>query len=336
VIQLLAKHPHDEFAPGEIVKELGTGTRESILRILTRLAGSGKGSGPVERSHRGYYRYCSEKHPPILDEIALSGRIGIENLTLVKSVASFKYEACLFGDTGPKRTPDPKGETDTERTNGQTDTQTDTIRTREEESVRTVSVSTSSDGPPIQDKPSPRPGYPHLLPTGQEVQWWIYPNGTEMIIFVANGRPAFPIETVLLLMEGLKKDGLGGEWERVSLEWNIDSKRFTIAEPVSFQVTEKELLKFYQHGFMARLEGVDRRLISFEDTLLCLVEVYEKGHGRTALKEVTKMKKEVKELTDGMRLMQNVHRSLSNRVWALEPKSRRQRKDRPLIPEGSG
>ena len=311
VIQHLAKNPHDEFTRDQLAQELGADPG-TVKRILSRLASSGKGGGPVERSHRGFYRYCEDKAPPILDEITQSGRVGIENLTLCKKPSG----TCPLGDTGPKGTPDPKGERDTEGTKGQGDIERDTKGTR--------------------DPPAPRPGYPFVLPTGQEVQWWVYPNGTEMIIFVANGRPAFPIETILLLIERLKGEGLNGEWERVSLEWNIDSKRFTVAEPVSFQVTEKELLKFYQHGFMARLEGVDRRLISFEDTLLCLVEVYERGHGRTALKEVTRMKKEVKELTDDVRLMKNVHRSLSDRVWALEPKSRRERRTRPLVTEAGG
>jgi len=177
-----------------------------------------------------------------------------------------------------------------------------------------------------------REGYPLIMPTGQEVQWFRYPgNGTEMILFLALGHPPFPLELIFHLIERLKGEGLGDDWEQVSQEWDFDSRKYSVPDPVKFQVAEQQLLKFYQHGNMARLEGVDHRCISISDALLCLNEVYERGQGKTALTKVVRVEKDVKDLMNDNRRLNNYLLSLSNRVHEMQDRKKGKRKERPLI-----
>jgi hypothetical protein len=147
-----------------------------------------------------------------------------------------------------------------------------------------------------------------------------------MILFVASGHPPFPLELIFHLITELKKEGLGEDWWQVSQEWDFDSKKFSVKEPVKFQIAERQLLKFYQHGNMARLEGVDHRVLSITDSLLCLNEVYERGMGRTALKEVEKMKNRLNLIEKDCKMNNNLVRSLSDRVHSRKAP----RRERPL------
>jgi hypothetical protein len=311
VIQYLARHPKSTYSPAEIAESLSLNI-ELVRKILSRLSSSGKNSGPVERVMRGFYRYAPEKKPKsLLDQIIESGRVGIENLSLYsknvrKGYTPSQSDTEDIPQTG--HTPDSSGNEGIDPNR----TQPDTDRTQSDMRV-----------------PEAKKGFPWRLPTGQEVQWWQYQNGAEMIIFTSNGSYPFPVETVLLLFEQLKKKGLNDGWERTSIEWNIDSKRFSIAEPVSYQVSEAEMLKLYQHGGLARLEGVNRQTVGFPETLTALRDVYERGQGELALKELEKMKKRVELIEKDNRMNNNLVHSLSDRVHGMGKKPTR--KERPLV-----
>lgn len=318
MIQFLARHPEQDFCVAEIAEALGEKNHETLYRILSRKASPGKGSGPVRKTRRGYYQYSLEEKIPLIDQFTRSSRFGIENWILKKELTSLNTTHVLRGYTPSQSDTDLTPQSDTNRTpkkNAQvaksdtSDTQSDTNRT-----------------------PIMKEGYPLVMPTGQEVQWFRYPgNGTEMILFLALGHPPFPLELVLHLIEALKKEGLDESWEQVSQEWDFDSRKYSVLDPVKFQVAEQQLLKFYQHGNMARLEGVDHRCISISDALLCLNEVYERGQGRTALKKVVKAEKDIRDLMNDNRRMNNYLMSLSNRVTEMRDRKKGKRKERPLV-----
>jgi len=153
-----------------------------------------------------------------------------------------------------------------------------------------------------------------------------------MILFIANGHPPFPLELAFYLLEALKREGLGDGWDRVSLEWDFDSKRFSVAEAVTFQVSEAQLLKFYQHGNTARLEGADRRILSLDDTFLCLNEAWDRTTAKAAMREATRLRKDVNGIAADNRKLNNYLTSLSDRVHSMDDKKKGRRTERPLIP----
>ena len=88
------------------------------------------------------------------------------------------------------------------------------------------------------------------------------------------------------------------------------------------------MLKLYQHGGLARLEGVNRQTVGFPETLTALREVYERGQGELAMKELEKMSKRVDQVEKDARMNNNLVHSLSDRVNSMGKKGR---KERPLV-----
>jgi hypothetical protein len=113
-----------------------------------------------------------------------------------------------------------------------------------------------------------KPGYPYTIPTGQRVNWEVDENnGTEMIHISADGAGPLSPDTVLLIIDHLKKGGMGVGWECVSMEFNKDSRSIRIDESYSMQVVEGLLLKCYQHGDSTRVELADRRRVPVGEVL---------------------------------------------------------------------
>ena len=301
-LQFLAKHPREVYNADEIAAEVGCSNRETIRKGLCRLAKK----GIVERTQKGFYRYSSNPKMGVVDMMIHSSRIGIENLRFIN-------RNVRKGGTGAPSDSVPRHGNDTDATPVETGVQT----------VQTV------PGQFPDNYVNMRQGFPIKLRTGQEITWGIDNWGTETIMFKAGGAAPFSIDHIIDYLERFMLEGLGPGWDRVSIEWNFDSKRVLISEPVTFQIAQGELLKFYQHNGVARLEGVSRTVVGFPDTLLALIEVSERGQGSRALKEVEKMKSRLSQVEKDTRMNNNLVYSLSDRVHGIGKKP--QRKERPLV-----
>jgi hypothetical protein len=296
VFQVLADNPELEFNAWGIAEKLGSVNVNGISKDLIRMAGSGKGSRQVKKTLRGFYQFSKDPKEPLLDQIRQSGSFGIENLVFSKKLMT----GANLGDTLPQILTTPKVEFSQIRTMGGNSHQIPTKRNGSEWSLRH--------------------GFPWQFRTGQKVEWWNYPTGTEMIVFSANGSGKFSLDLVLHLIDKLRDLGLDNTWEQVSREVVIDNKQFTISEPITFQVAEKQLLKFYQHGNMARLEAVNRKALSFEDAALVMAEMYERSQGRQAIKRVTKIEDILDQVMIEQKRQGNYVKSLSNYVHGKKGK----------------
>jgi hypothetical protein len=301
-LEFLAKNPGSIYHADEIAAEIKCPNRETVRQGLCRLVRKGR----VERTQKGFYKYCSSPKVGLVDEYIKASRIGIENLRFIK-------KSVTRGGTGAPRDTVTQHNYDNPVTPAETGVQT----------VQTV-TGQFPDSSIVM-----KMGYPIQLRTGQEVIWGTDEWGTEIIMFKAGGNGPFSLDLVIFLLERFMLEGLGPEWDRVSIEWNMDSKKFSVAQPVTYQVAYGELLKFYQHNGVARLEGINRTVVGFPDTLMALIEASEKGHGRQALKEVEKMKSRLSQVEKDTRMNNNLVHSLSDRVHGMGKKP--VRKERPLV-----
>jgi hypothetical protein len=85
IVKTLQEHPEYAHTVRDVVQLTG-GKYDTVKRILGRLAGTGKGSGPVQRVTHGLYRYDASKEDASLMALARSGNWSIENILLVVSL----------------------------------------------------------------------------------------------------------------------------------------------------------------------------------------------------------------------------------------------------------
>ena len=308
VVDFLKGHGDQDYTPDEIAE--GVGVDKGIVgRSCRRLAGHGKGSGPVRRTKRGFFQYSDDNKEPVLDQFIKSARPGIENFLIIKCAP-----ACV-------RTPPTPSQTDTMHNTG-----LDTKRTP----PLLYSTDTADTKTDTKRTPIPKKGYPILLPSGQRVEWHQYPSSDqEMIHFIADGQGPFPLELILYLIGQLKKDGLDNTWTVVSVEWNFDSRRFSVPDPMQLQVAEGLLMKFYQHGALARLEIADRRPIPSSDIFLTILEAVDRGAGTTALRKAGTLEKMVENIGADNRKLHRWMENLSDKVHDIDRRKRGRPRDRP-------
>jgi len=114
----------------------------------------------------------------------------------------------------------------------------------------------------------PLPGFPWDLPTGQQVHWNKYHNGTQEIRLSSNKRAPFSPDHVLTLLQILEKDGFGGpEWKCISIEVNVEGRGWTVPGYFDVKIIRQLLLKVYQHGPSLRIEIADRRECSTKEVM---------------------------------------------------------------------
>jgi hypothetical protein len=168
-----------------------------------------------------------------------------------------------------------------------------------------------------QDKSqsTPKPGYPKIFKTGQEIRWEIWHNGTQRVSFISNGRP-FSIDWLIDLHDQMIADGLTGNlWQRLSIEYNVDTLNVTIKpEYVDVQMTKAMLLKTYCHGQQMRKEVADRRPASLQNTLEGLLINSDSSAGRDALEEIKDLKILVNQIAGETRLARNIARKARDKV----------------------
>jgi hypothetical protein len=174
----------------------------------------------------------------------------------------------------------------------------------------TLTKGTLSD--PTQ--PTSRSGYPWTLPTGQIVTWGHYENGTETIRFSAKGSPPFSPDSVLILIDQLRKDGLNtSTWNCTSLELNIDSRQIRFDASYSFQLIEGVILKAYQHGYNnARIEIADRRTAPAREIMELFRAIAAGVEGKETAKRVNALEKQIQKIGETSKLALSLARKAQN------------------------
>lgn len=264
ILRAMSEEPSKNWTVRDL-QEISRGKASSVKSALCRICQS---NGPIIRLSRGLYRYDSSRLDEDLQTLARSGNWKIENLTFTSlgvGVAALGVEGGVL---------QPSEITD----------------------LPTISPPTNPSGA------TPRPSYPIPLPTGQQVHWETYQNGTQVIRLAAAGAPPFSADLVINLLHALKKQGFGGpEWKCTSMELNVDSQRSRTDCSYSFQLIEGLLLKVYSHANSVRIEIADRRVVPIK-------EVYEMFHsiagtlaGTQALAEIREVKRELKKTDDRSR-----------------------------------
>jgi hypothetical protein len=217
-------------------------------------------AGKITTVGHGMYQYDDNIKGGLLTLISRSGSIGFENMIFVTSGS-----------------PTPTGQPPCNDPDQHTVTQPDNM---------------------VTSQPIPKPGYPRLLRTGQEIRWEIWGNGSERLSFISRGNPFSP-DLIDYLMDEISKDPGFAEkvWQRVSIEVNRDTETLTLApECVTFQDTQNVIWKAYNHGKQLRLEDADRRVIPQGDILSTFLMRSDTRDGKAALKEIVQLRKDVREL----------------------------------------
>lgn len=182
-----------------------------------------------------------------------------------------------------------------------------TLEARYPECQTEITEKVIETGSKRDNLPTPKPGYPRHLPTGQEIRWERWENGSERLSFISHGNP-FSVDLILYLHDELIRQGFEGErWERVSIEVNKDGRTLSLnPECMTLQDTQGVLLKAYNHGQQARFEVVDRTGASMKDTLSLFLHLSDDGDGKSALRAVEKMGENLKRVEKTARTALNV------------------------------
>lgn len=228
------------------------------------------------RVGHGLYQYAPEKVEGFQSMFKAGGILGIENLVFTRIVNSGKITTA-----NQKRPP--------------SNSKIATIPT-------TVANRPAPVDPATQAPPEPREGYPKILPTGQEIQWIDWPNGTEQVSFVSHGRP-FPPPLILYILDQMKAEGFNGDgWLRTSIEVNIDGRNIKLTpESITLQQTEGLLFKVYNHGQQARLEIAERRPLAFGDSVVALMNMVD-------LSDTNEMGRRLARIEEAITALQKVQR----------------------------
>jgi len=267
IVSVLKEDPDYPFTVLDVVDRSG-GKPGSVKRILARLSSAGKGAGPVRKIGRGIYQYDPSKEGGSFTDFISSTSPKIENLVFTKSVPLGVYPTPVSLSGGPKLC--QKG--------------------------------TPSD-PCV---PAPHTGYPKTTPTGQQIAWEDYKNGTQVIRISADGAPPINPDTALLLMEDLKKSGMDDTWTCTSVELNVDSRKHRMDSSYSLQLIEGVLLKAYQHGYTTRVELADRRSTPAREIWDLFIRMAGRVDGKEALRRVTALEARVVQNEKNTRTLYNV------------------------------
>jgi len=137
--------------------------------------------------------------------------------------------------------------------------------------------------------PTSVPGYPLTLPGGQVVEWQAWENGTQMVTISSAGNPPLTPGELLILIDELKRRGVGSDWEVMRFEVNRDVHTIRL-EPgtITLQGLRGELLKVYNHGGHVRVEAANRGKSTFEG-FIKLIQKLASGfcgsYGEAAIRE---------------------------------------------------
>jgi len=276
IVLALKAEPDHTFDVLDVVERTG-GKKDTVKRLLPRLASSGKGSGAVKRVSPGFYHYDPLKEQDSLMNLVQSGCVKFENIVFTKIVHLKTHSGVV--------------------------------------SLSNTIPESAKETPSDKRIPKPKPGYPWKLPTGQCVAWLQYYNGSEMIRLSADGHPPFSPDHLLTLIAFLRRDGLvDKEWQCTSLEANLDSPIPRIDASYSMEIVTGLFLKIYQHGYNARVEIADRRKVPVREVLELLHGVVDQIDGREALKKVAALEKQFAALC---KLAQKDHNLAQNRADTL-------------------
>jgi len=165
--------------------------------------------------------------------------------------------------------------------------------------------------------PTPRAGYPWVLPTGQIVSWDQYGNGTQMIRLSANGTPPLSPDHVLTLLDVLRKDGLNDTWECVSIEANVDSRYLRVDQSISLSILEGLLIKVYGHGSSLRVELADRRRCSLGEVMGLLTGLAGAVDAREALQQCSQLREDLKTVSGTAQVALSNSRKVREKVEEL-------------------
>lgn len=245
------------------VVEITGKTPTAVRQALCRLSGSGKGSGPIMRIDHGLYKYDPSKMENSLQALARSGDWKIENLVFVTKGA----RGGLMSQSQDPEIEQEQNECD------------------------------------IPSGAIPRAGYPHNLPTGQQVTWDVYPNGTQLIRLSAKGAPPFSPDLCLYLLQDLNEKGLDYDiWDCKSIEVNVDTQKFTVDACHTLQFIEGLLFKVYQHGYNTRFEIADRRKVPLREIMDFIHGLTEPIDGRITRKKVDVIEYRLNQIEKAMRI----------------------------------
>jgi hypothetical protein len=272
ILEVLKSEPDYNFTIRDVVLRTGIKTA-TVNRNLNRLSSSGKGAGPVNHVGHGLYRYALEKEGGSFTNYIGSISPKFENLVFTKTV---RLEA----------------------------------RSIPVSDVRVPEILPNRT-PPDARIPTPRAGFPYTLPTGQQVSWELYANGTEIVRISANGKPPLSADSVLLVLSMLKKFGLNGDtWICTSMEMNIDSRKHRIDASYSLQIIDGLITKAYQHGYNARLELADRRSVPAREVWDLFHAVAGRIDGTEALRKAEALDARVKKNETDTHLALNIARKV--------------------------
>ena len=224
-------------------------------------------TGPVYRIAPGLYQYDPTKEQGNLHSVLRSGNWKFENVVLVTKGTRWGVLSRSEPSTEPEK-------------NHECDKQNTLIPTPGPDCV-------------------PHPKWPGMdLPTGQQIRWWNYPNGTEMICISANGAPPIDPGYLMFITENILRDhGFDpAKWDVSCVEYLIDSEKIRYEGNHTYQIFEREVFKGYNHGYYGRFEKADRRITpaaEFVDTCRILAS----GTLNTqVIREVHSLRKEIEEL----------------------------------------
>lgn len=290
VLTVLKAEPDRTFHVRDVAEKTG-GKSDTINRILSRLSKTGKGSGPVRKISHGFYKYDPVKEQGNLMDFTGSGNWKIENMVFVR------MEARSISGQGQNTGSDDQNKAPPLDISGQ---ETGTLRTQPDPRI-----------------PTPRAGYPIILPTGQQVSWEQHDNnGTDIIRISANGAPPLSPDSVLLLIIHL---GIDDTWKCVSLELNVDSHKHWINASYSLQIVKGLLLKAYQHRYCTRVEIADRREVSVREVFDLFHAIAGGIEDRQALRKTEALEARIKQNEKDTRLSLNIARQVRDR----EPQCKR-------------
>ncbi|HUT63757.1 MAG TPA: hypothetical protein VMZ04_07350 [Anaerolineae bacterium] len=238
------------------------GSSRGAVKMLLSRLVSSKYNYPVKRVDRGFYQYDPTKEQDGLQGLLHSGDWKVENLVFVTKGV---YPPLLFP--------------------------------AEDEQYCFENLQSNNS------HRMPKAGYPWNLPSGQIVNWELCDNGsTQIISLSANGAQPFSLDHVLTLIEILTEKGLNDTWECVSMEVNIETRKFQINKSMSLAVTKGLFLKCYQHGPYGRFEIALRHRQSVAETkeIIELFTSFSRIYdSQQAIREVNQLRKEFKEV-DGI------------------------------------
>jgi hypothetical protein len=255
-------NPDSRFTTRDLAQQFHVkwdAVRQAMSRVIR--------SGPVSRIAPGLFQYDPTKEQGNLHSVLRSGNWKFENLVLVTKGTRYS----VLSRSEPATEPGKNQECDTEN------------------------MPIPTPGPDCV----PDPDWPGMdLPTGQQIRWWDYPNGTEIICISAHGAPPISPDYLLYIVGSILKDhGFDpAKWDLVSVEYLIDSEKIRYEGNHTYQLFEKEVFKGYNHGYHGRFERASRRITPAAEFIENCRILASGTLNSQAIREVRSLKKDVDEL----------------------------------------